>query len=397
MHVPLLDLKAQLQPLREEILAAVTEVVDSTRYIMGPRLEALEEEVAAYSGTQYGIGVSSGTDALLVSLMALGVGQGDLVITTPYTFFATMGVVLRLGARPVFVDIDPETYNIDPYLLDRTLEEHARAGKSIKAMIPVHLYGQCADMASIVSLAEQYSIPVVEDAAQAIGAVYPGVEEGGPVRWQPAGSMGDVGCFSFFPSKNLGGIGDGGMVVTSDEALARRLRQLRMHGMAPKYYHAMVGGNFRMDPIQAAVLSVKLPHLPEWHRARRRNAARYNALFHEADLVAAQKVTLPKAVYSDLAGRETHEPDFHIYNQYVLRVADRDGLKAFLDDAGVGNEIYYPLPLHQQECLAGLGYGDVSFPEAERAARETIALPVYPELTEEMQQYVVDRVRVYYS
>ncbi len=395
MQVPLLDLKAQLDPLRDDILAAMTEVVDSTRYIMGPKLEELEEAVAAYSGARYGIGVSSGTDALLVSLMALGVGQGDLVLTTPYSFFATMGVVLRLGALPVFVDIDPISYNIDPQAMADTLETYARRGKRFKAFIPVHLYGQCADMGKLLPLAREYDIPVVEDAAQAIGAAYP-METDGRVEWLPAGSMGAAGCFSFFPSKNLGCIGDGGMVVTGDAELANRLRQLRMHGMAPKYYHSMIGGNFRMDPLQAAVLSVKLPHLPAWHRGRRNNAARYNQLFEASGLVASGKVVVPTAVYAGLAGREQREPDYHIYNQYVIRVKDRDGLKHDLDRHGVGNEVYYPIPLHLQECIAHLGYGEQSFPEAERAALETLALPVYPELTEEMQEYVVDRVRAHY-
>ena len=396
MHVPLLDLKAQLTPLRDEILAALTSVLDSTRYIMGPRLEELEEAVAGYSGARYGIGVASGTDALLVALMGLGVGRDDLVLTTPYTFFATMGVVLRLGARPVFVDIDPVTYNIDPQRLAETMAEYAKAGKRFKAMIPVHLYGQCADMEAVLALAAQYGVPVVEDAAQAIGAAYPAKNDGG-WQWRSAGSMGVAGCFSFFPSKNLGGLGDSGMVVTSDAELARRVRQLRMHGMEPKYHHGMVGGNFRMDPLQAAALLVKLPHLPAWHQARRRNAARYKRLFAAAGLLGGDKFTLPAAAYEELARQEKAEPDFHIYNQYVIRAKDRDGLKAFLDQAGVGNEIYYPIPLHQQECLADLGYGALAFPEAERAARETLALPVYPELTEEMQQYVVDRVRAYFS
>jgi dTDP-4-amino-4,6-dideoxygalactose transaminase len=395
MRVPLLDLKAQLDPLRDEILAALTEVLDSTRYIMGPRLEELEEAIASYSGSRYGIGVASGTDALLVTLMGLGVGRDDLVLTTPYTFFATMGVVLRLGARPVFVDIDPLTYNIDPQRMAETLAEYAKAGKRFKAMIPVHLYGQCADMERVLALAEQYDVPVVEDAAQAIGAAYPARADGGR-QWRPAGSLGVAGCFSFFPSKNLGGLGDSGMVVTSDADLARRMRQLRMHGMEPKYHHAMVGGNFRMDPLQAAALLVKLPHLSVWHQARRRNAARYNRLFTAAGLVGPDKITLPAAAYEELARQETVEPDFHIYNQYVIRTKDRDGLKGFLDQSGVGNEIYYPIPLHQQECIAELGYGALSYPEAELAARETLALPVYPELTEEMQHYVVDRVRAYF-
>ena len=363
---------------------------------MGPKLEELEEKVADYSGCRYGIGVSSGTDALLVALMALDVGPGDLVVTTPYTFFATMGVVLRLGARPVFVDIDPITYNIDPQRLAATLEEHAGAGNKVKAIIPVHLYGQCVEMTRVLELARQYDVPVVEDAAQAIGAAYP-MQESGEIRWRRAGSMGDMGCFSFFPSKNLGGIGDGGMVVTNDEALAVKLRRLRVHGGAPKYHHSMVGGNFRMDPVQAAALLVKLPHLPEWHRGRRRNADLYNHLFEESGLLASGKVKLPAAVFANQAAMEKNEPDYHIYNQYVIRVSDRDALKSFLDKAEVGSEIYYPIPLHKQECVSELVYGKLSMPLAETAARETLALPIYPELTDEMQAYVVDRITAFYA
>ena len=395
MRVPLLDLKAQLLPLREEIIAAVTGVIDSTCYIMGPELEKLEKGVAEYCGAAYAIGVSSGTDALLISLMALDIGPGDLVATTPYTFFATMGAVLRLGARPVFVDIDPETYNIDPRLLAHTLADHERAGRPVKAIIPVHLYGQCAEMRTILELAARYNIPVIEDAAQAIGASYPMAAAGG-VEWRRAGAMGTTGCFSFFPSKNLGGIGDGGMVTTNDLALAERLRQLRVHGMAPKYYHSMVGGNFRMDPVQAAVLNVKLPRLPEWHRARRRNASCYNRLFAEAGLLDAGKVRIPTAVFAEQPGAEAAGADHHIYNQYVIRVEQRDALKAFLDKEGVGVEIYYPIPMHKQECVAGLGYNELSLPEAEKAAANTLALPVYPELTEEMQVHVVERIRTFY-
>ncbi len=395
MQVPLLDLKAQLAPLRDELLAAVTEVLDSTRYIMGPKLTELEESVALYSGAEYGIGVSSGTDALLISLMALEVGPGDLVLTTPYTFFATMGAVLRLGAKPVFVDIDPVTYNINPDQVADILAEYAGRGLRFKAMIPVHLYGQCADMAAICNLAEKYEVPIVEDAAQAIGACYPMAAE--KVSWKSAGSMGHAGCFSFFPSKNLGGIGDGGMVVTNNGELAARMIKLRMHGMAPKYHHSLVGGNFRMDPIQAAVLSVKLPHLADWHRARRRNAANYKQFFQESGLLDDGTVLLPETVYEGLAKGQKDVPDYHIFNQYIVRLKDRDRVKKCLDAAGIGNEIYYPIPLHKQQCVAELGYGELVFPEAERAANETLALPIYPELTEEMQYYVVDKIRACFS
>lgn len=396
MHVPLLDLKEQLAPLRDEILSAVTGVIDSTCYILGPKVTELEENVAAYCGTRHGVGVASGTDAILAALMALEIGPGDAVLTTPYSFFATMGCILRLGARPVFADIDPQTYNIDPDKVAEALAYHARRGTRLKALLPVHLYGQCADMAKILSLADQYGLPVVEDAAQAIGAAYP-LSEDGKLSWRRAGSMGTAGCFSFFPSKNLGGIGDGGMIVLNDDRLAEQLRIIRVHGGAPKYYHGVVGGNFRLDPIQAAVLTVKLAHLPEWHRARRGNADLYDRLFASSGLVDRGKVTLPVPVYRHLAAAEEPEPDFHIYNQYVIRVAERDNLLKYLHQEGVGAEIYYPVPLHRQRCVAHLGCNDLSFPEAERAAAETLALPIYPELTEAMQRYVVERIESFFQ
>lgn len=395
MRVPLLDLHEQLQPLRQEILAAVTEVIDSTCYIMGPRLEQLEREVAAYSGTEQGIGVASGTDALLVALMALGVGPGDLVLTTPYSFFATVGCVVRLGAKPLFVDIDPVSYNIDPDLLEEALAADPERTGRIKALIPVHLYGQCADMARIMAIADRHGIPVVEDAAQAIGAACP-MPENGKTVWRRAGAMGVAGCFSFFPSKNLGGVGDGGMIVTSEPEFAERARVIRVHGGAPKYHHGVIGGNFRLDPIQAAVLSVKLPHLDDWHRQRRENAELYRRLFAAAGLGAPQ-VALPAALYRDAAAREVKPPDYHIYNQFVIRAADRDGLKEFLLAAGIGVEVYYPLPLHRQKCMLDLGYGEVSCPEAERAALETLALPIYPELTAAMQEEVVAKIAAFYA
>lgn len=393
MRVPLLDLREQLAPLREEIVAAVTEVIDSTQYILGPKVEAFEENVASYCGCRFGIGVASGTDALLASLMALGVGPGDAVLTSPYSFFATMGCILRLGAQPVFADIDPVTYNIDTDRLAEALAEDARGKRRIRAIIPVHLYGQCADMGPILDLARRYNLPVVEDAAQAIGAQYPMETEQGLV-WRRAGAMGDTGCFSFFPSKNLGGIGDSGLIVCNDPELAEHIRVIRVHGGAPKYHHGVIGGNFRIDPVQAVVLDIKLPHLPAWHRARRRNAGIYRGLFAESGLVAGGRVVLPEAVYREKAAGTEH--DFHIYNQFVIRAQDRDGLLRHLHARQVGAEIYYPIPLHRQKCVAGLDCAGLSFPESERAAAETLALPIYPELTPDMLRYVVEQISEFY-
>lgn len=397
MSVPLLDLKAQLIPLREEMLAAVTRVLDSTCYIMGPEVEALEQDVARYCSAKHGIGVSSGTDALLAALMALGIGPGDLVLTTPFSFFATMGCILRVGARPIFADIDPVSYNIDPDQAASILADCKRKGTDVKAILPVHLYGQCADMQRILALAEQYAIPVIEDAAQAIGAVCP-FHEGETVSWRRAGSMGTAGCFSFFPSKNLGGFGDGGMIVVNDDALSERIKIIRNHGAQPKYYHSLIGGNFRLDPIQAAVLNVKLPHLPGWHRARRENAALYKRLFEDTGLLAKEDVALPVAVYRNFADQSSESgEDCHIYNQFVLRVRERDRLIAHLREQGIGSEIYYPVPLHKQECVAVLGYGGISCPQAEKAALETLALPIYPELTDDMQHQVVESIAAFYK
>jgi len=389
MKVPLLDLQGQLDYLGDDLLAAVTRVVQSTRYIQGPEVESLEKEIADYCGAKYGIGVTSGTDALLISLMGLGVGPGDKVITTPYSFFATMGVILRLGAVPVFADIEESSFNIDPEEIEKILQ--ADTDKKIKAIIPVHLYGQCAGMDRIMELAAIYDIPVVEDAAQAIGAEYP-LQKDGTVVPAKAGAMGLAGCFSFFPSKNLGGIGDGGMVVTQDEDFAKKLELLRNHGMFPKYYHKMVGGNFRLDPIQAAALRVKLPYLETWHKQRRENAALYDQLFNDSGLVTAGKVTCPQMLHRD-TGNLTNP---HIFNQYVLRVERRDELRDFLAANEVGCEIYYPVPLHKQECLAGIT-AHVSCPIAEKAADETIALPIYPELSDEMQTFVVDKMVQFYK
>ncbi len=392
MKIPLLDLQPQLDLLREEILQVVTEVIDSKQYILGPQVEQLEETVAEYCGTKHAVGVSSGTDALLISLMGLDIGPGDLIVTTPYSFFATMGSILRTGARPVFVDIDPYSYNISTDHLRDILSEDAQSAKRIKAVLPVHLYGQCADMSTIMEIADRYDKPVIEDAAQAIGAEYPFLN-GGTTQWKKAGGMGLAGCFSFFPSKNLGGIGDGGMVVTSDSTFADKLRSLRNHGSAPKYYHSMIGGNFRLDPIQAAVLKVKLPYLENWHQERRKNSDYYGNLFREAGL-ADTLIRLPEALYKE--AKDSAEHNFHIYNQFVIKLPKRDDLREYLGENDIGCEIYYPLCLHQQACLHPFGYDQQSFPEAEKAAAETLALPIYPELTEEMQEYVVSKIAEFY-
>ena len=388
MKVPLLDLRPQLNQLRSEILESVTNVIDSTRYIQGPEVEALEQEIARYSSADFGIGVSSGTDALLVSLMSLGVGPGDQVLTTPYSFFATMGVVLRLGATPVFADIDPVSYNIDPDQIDRILDEDTE--KKIKAVIPVHLYGQCADMGKILSITKKYGVPVVEDAAQAIGAEAP-VSNSPSADWAKAGSLGIAGCFSFFPSKNLGGIGDGGMVVSQDSDFAEKTRLLRNHGAHPKYYHALVGGNFRLDPIQATVLRIKLKHLESWHRLRIKNALFYNECLQSSDLLKNGFVTPPQAVYQQEAEKADGDRNYHIYNQYIIRVKKRNELRDWLTSKEIGTEIYYPLALHQQECLKDT-VQHTPLANAEKAAEETLALPIYPELTRNMQEYVVKSI-----
>lgn len=399
MKVPLLDLRKQMSSLREDVLEAITEVIDSTVYIQGPEVIGLEREVAAYCRVANGVGVSSGTDALLVSLMGLGIGPGDRVLTTPFSFFATMGVVLRLGAVPVFADIDPISFNIDPQAMTQVLANDRE--RKIKAILPVHLYGQCAEMSAIMRLADQYNLPVVEDAAQAIGAEYP-MPDGEGFAWKKAGSMGISGCFSFFPSKNLGGIGDGGMVVTNDDDYAQKLGLLRNHGASPKYYHGQVGGNFRLDPIQATVLRIKLKYLDQWHQARRNNARRYHDLFHQSGLVRDNRVVIPQAVYrtrkeasGPAAGSAGAGENYHIYNQYVLRVDRRDELVRWLHAQEIGCEIYYPLALHQQKCL-GSAFDGQSFPQAEKAAAESLALPVYPELTADMQTYVVEKIGEFY-
>lgn len=367
--VPLLDLQAQYAPLRDDLLAVMTRVCDSQRFILGDEVEQLERELAAYLQVPHAIGVSSGTDALLMALMALGVGPGDEVVTPTFSFFATAGSVARLGARPVLVDIDPATFNVDADAVAAAITPRTRA------IIPVHLFGQAADMTGVMRVARRAGVPVIEDAAQAIGT-----RDG----TQTVGSIGEIGCFSFFPSKNLGAFGDGGLVTTVDDGLAHRLRLLRNHGMEPKYYHAFIGGNFRLDALQAAILRVKLPHLPAWSEGRRRNAARYRTLFAQAGLSAT--VQLP-----------VERPDgYHIYNQFVVRVRERDALRAHLTAAGIGTEIYYPVPFHRQECFAYLGHREGDFPHAERAAAEVLALPIYPELSADQQAEVVGAIRKFY-
>jgi dTDP-4-amino-4,6-dideoxygalactose transaminase len=374
VNVPLLDLSAHHQPLRRELLAALEQVLDKNNFILGSEVIELEEKVAAYSHTRFGVGISSGTDALLAVLMALDIKPCDEVITTPLSFFATVGAIVRLGARPVFVDIDPVTYNLDPSRIEAAVTPRT------KAIIPVHLYGQCADMDPILQIATRHGLMVIEDAAQAIGSEYRDKRR--------AGSMGIAGCLSFFPSKNLGGLGDGGMVVTNDQGLSERLRILRVQGAKPKYYHKMVGGNFRLDTLQAAILKVKLGYLDHWTARRQLHAELYERLFRDAELVDEKKVRLPKAVY-----KKTGVDHYHIYNQFVIGVSHRDKLQAHLKSKGIGTEVYYPVPLHRQECLSDLGYKEGDFPEAERACRELLALPIYPELNEDQQDHVVRSVQ----
>lgn len=369
MKVPLLDLRAQYATIRGEIREAIDRVCESQQFILGPEVQALEEAVAASCGVRFAIGVSSGTDALLAAMMALEIGPGDEVITTPYSFFATAGVIARVGARPVFVDIDPQTFNLDSLALA------ARVTSRTKAIMPVHLFGRCAEMDPILAVAEQHGLAVIEDAAQAIGAR--------TLEGQQAGSIGLMGCFSFFPSKNLGAFGDGGMIVTNDEPLAEKLRILRVHGGKPQYHYQIIGGNFRLDALQAAVLRVKLPYLTAWTESRRNNAQRYRLLF--AELTLRAPVSLPE----DTPG--------HIYNQFVVRCPDRDRLRGFLRERGVETEVYYPISLHLQQCFQSLGYEKGAFPHAETAAAEALALPIYPELTAEQQRYVVEQIAVFYQ
>ena len=387
IKVPLLDLKAQFATFRDEVMPLIEEVCASQQFILGTHTRALESELAAYCGCRFGIGVSSGTDALLLAAMALGIGAGDEVITSPFTFFATAGTIARLGARPVFCDIDPLTFNLAPAAVAAFLERGCErrdgilrnrvTGGRIAALLPVHLYGQCADSRALDALARAHGLRVIEDAAQAIGS-----ESSPGVR---AGSVGDIGCFSFFPSKNLGAFGDAGLCTTNDPALAERLAILRVHGGHPKYYHRYVGGNFRIDELQSAVLRVKLKYLDGWTEGRQRNAAHYDAAFAATGL--AERLTLPRA----LPGVR------HIYNQYVVRVPQRDALRAHLAEQGIGTEIYYPVPLHLQECFAYLGHRHGDFPEAERAAAECLALPVYPELERAQLDHVVASIAAFYA
>ncbi len=366
MNVPLLDLKAQYATIRSEIEPVVADIFETQYFILGAKVVECEQAIAEYSGCAHGIGVSSGTDALLVALMAEEIGAGDEVITTPYTFFATAGCISRVGATPVFVDIDPVTFNIDTAQIEERITERT------KAIMPVHLYGQMVDMDAIMAIANKHNLVVIEDAAQAIGAEYKG---------QRAGSMGQYGCFSFFPSKNLGAAGDGGMVVTNDADRAEKLRILRGHGAASRYYHHVVGGNFRLDALQAAIVLVKLRHLDDWSAGRKANAERYDRLLTEAGVVADDRVRLPKVT-----------TDRHIFNQYIIRTPQRDALGEFLSEKNVGHAVYYPVPLHMQKCFADLGYVEGDCPESEKAALETMALPVFPELTDDQANYVVSCV-----
>jgi dTDP-4-amino-4,6-dideoxygalactose transaminase len=429
VKVPLLDLKAQYRTIKDDIKKAIDEVFESQQFILGPKVEALEKAIAGYCGCAQAVGVSSGTDALIVALMSAGIGPGHGVLTTPFTFFATAGSIVRTRARPFFVDIDPLSYTMSAQALEAFVEDdcrfdsdagrlmHRQTGLAIRAVIPVHLYGQCADMDPILALARRYELTVIEDAAQAIGADYPSVAGRETRR---TASMGEFGCFSFFPTKNLGGFGDGGMVTTSDEALADRLRILRVHGAKPKYYHRVVGGNFRLDALQAAVLLVKLNYLESWTAARQRNAAAYDALFDEAGLMQKGLVTPPKRLWEDrfaqLEGSAPRRRELvngaifsaatpeagklfrsHIYHQYIIRARRRDELKAHLAENGIGTEIYYPLPLHQQECFRDLGYRQGDFPQSEKAAAETLALPIYPELEKGQLEYVVGTIADFYQ
>ena len=377
MKVPLLDLKKQYHSIKEEILTAAEEIFESQYFILGPKVEALEKDIAGYCSSKHALGVSSGTDALLISLMAADIASQHTVITTPYTFFATAGSIVRTGARPIFVDIDPDTYNMSPEGLERvilSMTDTELAG--LKAVIPVHLYGQCADMDPILKIAKEYHLLVIEDAAQAIGAEY---------RGRRAGSMGDFGCFSFFPSKNLGAFGDGGMVTTDSDAFYDKLRVLRVHGSHPKYFHKLAGGNFRLDAFQAAVVSVKLKYLDKWTKARQENARKYRELFADSGIHDVIKLPVEKE-------------DRHIYNQFVICVTDkRDELRRFLNEAGIGTEIYYPIPMHLQECFLDLNYKKGDFPVAEHAALHTLALPIYPELSDDQLAYVVEKIKAFFK
>ena len=376
MKIPLLELKAQYLAIKDEIKTAIDEVLESQHFILGPKVEELERHIAVYSGIRYAVGVSSGTDALLVSLMAIDLKPGDEVITSPFTFFSTAGVISRLNALPVFIDIDPVTYNIDPKKIESAITEKT------KAIIPVHLFGQCADMDPTREIAKKYNLYIIEDAAQSIGAEYKG---------RKAGSMGDLGIFSFFPSKNLGGYGDGGMVVTNNETLYEKVKILRVHGSKPKYYHRIVGGNFRLDALQAAILNIKLKYLDMWSQKRRENASYYDKRFQEIRLTINGYIKIPEPIY-----KNSGDKNYHIYNQYTFRSKKRDELQAFLKENGIGTEIYYPLPLHIQECFNHLGYKKGALPLSEEAASSVLSIPIYPELTAAQKDYIIQKISGFY-
>lgn len=380
MAVPFLDLQAQNKAIRPEIDRAIRRVVESQRFILGPEVEALEARVAEYSGCRYGVGVSSGTDAILASLMSLGISSHDEVVTTAYSFFATAGCIARVGARPVFVDIDPSSFNLDSNQVEQVITDRTRA------ILPVHLFGQIAEMGRIMEIASRHNLPVIEDAAQAIGAADRGC---------PAGSIGDSGCLSFFPSKNLGGFGDGGMVVTRDEEFAARLRLYRNHGFQPKYFNRVVGGNFRLDALQAAILNVKLQYLEPWTEARKRNARIYRMLFerHRYFESSGSRILSSGPNRFELILPSESPSKRHVYNQFVIRInSGRDQLHRFLRSHDIGSEVYYPLPLHLQDCFADLGHRPGDFPNSERASKQSLALPIYPELSEAMISEVVETI-----
>ena len=389
MDIPFLDLKAQYRSIQEEINQKILEVASSQKFILGSEVENLEKEIAAYCETRFATGVSSGSDALIVSLMALDAGEGDAVITTPFTFFATAGAIARLKARPVFCDIDKMSCNISPEKLEELLENQLKEHRSlkIKAIIPVHLYGQCADMTPIMNLASKYDLSVIEDAAQAIGAEYPS-----PSGIKKACAMGDFGALSFFPSKNLGAFGDGGMVLTNDESLSQKLKVLRVHGSRDKYFYEILGGNFRLDALQAAILSVKLKYLETWQHKRIEKASYYDGIFKESGLGQEGLIQIPESLYKDKGVK-----NYHVYHQYVIRAEKRDRLKEFLQEKNVATAIYYPLPLHLQKCFSYLGYKEGDFPVAEEAAREVLALPIYPELTSDQQDFIVSSIQSFYK
>ena len=362
MKVPFLDLKRQYGAIKKEMDEAVFSVLSNTQFILGPEVKSLEEKIASYCGTKFAIGVASGTDALLLSLRAGGVKSGDEVVTTGFSFFASAGVISRLGANPVFVDIDPETYNINPDQIEKKITPKT------KAIMPVHLFGQCADMDPIIEVARKHNLKVIEDAAQAIGAEYKG---------KKAGAIGDFGCFSFFPSKNLGGAGDGGMVTANDPEMAEVVRVLRVHGSKPKYYHSTIGYNSRLDTLQAAILSVKLKYLDDWTKKRREHAEAYNSAFKDLDMITPKEESF----------------NYHIYNQYTIAVKNRDELRNYLKEKQIGHDTYYPVPLHLQECYKFLGYKKGDLPISEKKAEEVVSIPIYPELTEEEQEYVISTIK----